>query len=178
LVGIEADISGSGLKQTSILNTTFPTGTTNIFNGQPITVVTSIQNDWLATLRPRLGYVANHALFYVTGGLAVGDVKYSQINTWVNNTPSPIVTDVASVSRTAVGWTAGAGAAYAFTNNWSVRAEYLYTDLGNVGVATRVVIDSVIPTSITTLNHSANLTTNTVRVGLDYKFGGRIVAKY
>ena len=29
-----------------------------------------------------------------------------------------------------VGWTAGGGVEYAIDNNWSVRAEYRYTDFG------------------------------------------------
>ncbi len=29
-----------------------------------------------------------------------------------------------------IGWTAGLGMEYAFTNNWTARAEYLYVDLG------------------------------------------------
>jgi hypothetical protein len=29
------------------------------------------KNKWLATLRPRFGYAADRALFYVTGGVVV-----------------------------------------------------------------------------------------------------------
>jgi outer membrane immunogenic protein len=80
VVGFEVDLSASGLKKTSILNTIFPPGLGNVFSGQPLNVTTSIQNTWLATFRPRLGLAVDRALFYVTGGLAVGDVKYLQIN--------------------------------------------------------------------------------------------------
>ena len=34
-------------------------------------------------------------------------------------------------SSSRVGWTVGAGAEYALTNNWTIRGEYLYADLGS-----------------------------------------------
>ena len=37
-----------------------------------------------------------------------------------------------SGSKTKVGWTAGAGVEYAVTQNFTVKAEYLYVDLGDV----------------------------------------------
>ena len=167
--GFEADFSGSSLKKTSVLNTIFPPGLGNVFSGQPLNVTTSIQNDWLATIRPRLGVAVDRALFYVTGGLAVGDVKYSQSNNWQSTIPSN-VTDVGSVSKTKIGWTAGAGAAYAFGNNWSVRAEYLYTDLGSVSTTNQVFVGGPANPPANTFVHSANLRINTVRFGVDYKF--------
>ena len=33
--------------------------------------------------------------------------------------------------KTLVGWTAGAGIEYGFTQNWSVKLEYLYMDLAS-----------------------------------------------
>ena len=36
------------------------------------------------------------------------------------------------VSTTRVGWTVGGGLQYAVTNNWSVRAEYRFTDFGRI----------------------------------------------
>ncbi len=45
--------------------------------------------------------------------------------------------DVAGTSSTsfnAWGWTIGAGAEYAMTAHWTVRAEYDYINLGNSGV--------------------------------------------
>jgi opacity protein-like surface antigen len=37
----------------------------------------------------------------------------------------------ASVSKSKVGWTAGAGAEWMFAHNWSAKLEYLYVDLGS-----------------------------------------------
>ena len=44
--------------------------------------------------------------------------------------PNPLVAP-ASVSRTKVGWTAGAGAEWMFAHDWSAKIEYLYLDLGS-----------------------------------------------
>jgi outer membrane immunogenic protein len=169
VLGVEADFSVSGLGQSSTLNTAFPSGFANIFSGFPITVNTSIQNPWLMTLRPRLGWAMDRSLFYVTGGLAVGQVKFSQVNEWQSSLGT--VVDMAAINRTKTGWTVGGGLEQALNNNWSVRAEYLYTDLGSVSSTTLINVDpAVIGGASTTFFHKADLITNTVRVGVVYNF--------
>jgi outer membrane immunogenic protein len=165
--GIEGDASGSSLRKTSVLNTVFPAGG-NVFAGQPLNVTTTIKNDWLATLRPRLGVTFDRTLAYVTGGVAVGGVSYFQANNWVSTLPSN-VTDVGAVSATKWGWTVGGGLAHAFNDKWSVRGEYLYTDLGSVSVVTQTFVGGPAFPPANTFTHTANLRTNTVRFGLDYK---------
>lgn len=63
----------------------------------------------------------------------------------------------------------GGGIEHAFTNNWSVRAEYLYYDLGssNVNVA-------FVPGGGGGAGYNSNFENNghIVRAGLNYKFGG------
>ena len=62
-------------------------------------------------------------MLYATGGFAYGHV---------NNTAEDVgnVAYNANTSKTQTGWTAGGGLEYAFTNNWTVRVEGLYVDLG------------------------------------------------
>jgi opacity protein-like surface antigen len=66
------------------------------------------------------------------------------------------------------------GLEYAFTNNWSAKVEYLYVDLGS--------FNTLIPSSpggapdATTVHHK--YTDNIARVGLNYKWGGPVVARY
>src|SRR5258708_23629308 len=79
----------------------------------------STNNDWLATVRGRAGYAFDRFLPYVTGGLAVGDIKAG--------TPG-----FAGATQTNAGWTAGGGVELALTNNWTAKAEYLHVDLGNM----------------------------------------------
>jgi outer membrane immunogenic protein len=77
----------------------------------------SVKNDWLSTVRGRVGYSVGHWLPYVTGGLAAGDVKAS-------------APGFSGASNTQVGWAAGAGVEYALSSAWSAKVEYLHVDLG------------------------------------------------
>ncbi len=80
--------------------------------------------DWLGSLRLRAGFAADHALFYATGGLAVGGVELTLKDGDGD--------EFASNSDTNWGWTLGGGVEYAFTDDLSARIEYRYTDLGNI----------------------------------------------
>ena len=75
-------------------------------------------NNWLATVRGRIGYTFDRFLPYITGGFALGNIKASQPG-------------FAGGDDTNAGWTAGAGFEFAIANTgWSAKAEYLYVDLG------------------------------------------------
>src|SRR5262249_57552319 len=75
-------------------------------------------NMWLATVRGRRGYALDRFLAYFTGGLAVGDIN-------ANRPGLP----GGSISN--AGWTVGAGLEVGLVSNVSLKAEYLYVDLGN-----------------------------------------------
>jgi outer membrane immunogenic protein len=62
-----------------------------------------------------------------------------------------------SAGGTASGWVAGVGAEYAFRNNWSAKVEYNHFDFGSDG-----------GTFIT----GNTVTLNTVKAGVNYRFGG------
>ena len=78
--------------------------------------VTTARLNWFGTVRGRLGWLFTPTvLVYGTGGFAYGEV---QRNGWLNQN-----------SAVQTGWTAGAGAEWMFMPNWSVKAEYLYTQI-------------------------------------------------
>lgn len=83
--------------------------------------------DWLASLRLRAGVAMDRALFYATGGLAVGGVDMKIIDSQDD--------EVADGSTTAWGWTIGGGLEYAFTDELSARVEYRYTELEDTDVS-------------------------------------------
>jgi outer membrane immunogenic protein len=72
---------------------------------------------WASSIRGRLGYAFDHALFYVTGGAA-----------FISNETSIPTTGISiGGDGTRAGWTVGAGLDYAFTNNWFTGIEYRYS---------------------------------------------------
>jgi outer membrane immunogenic protein len=163
--GVEADIQGADVKGALTLNTA------GIPGFVPITATATEKLDWFGTARGRLGFAANTALFYVTGGLAYGHVSHSYF------TAAPLVGQSAfgSDSQVDVGYTVGAGVEWAFNNNWSVKGEYLYMDLGN---RTTTAFGVTGTPAAATLAYRSHDQYNIVRVGLNYKWGGPVVAKY
>lgn len=166
--GVEADINAADLKKTIQFSG---------LNGGFITrnITESTKSNWFATFRPRVGYAANTTLFYLTGGLAVGEVEGS----WTVLSSNGYAKSGSS-SETKVGWTAGAGVEHAWNANWTVKLEYLYTDLGNISYATAYLPGSTFaPPGFNYAERiTQDLTFHTVRVGLNYKFGGPVVARY
>ncbi|PRH89653.1 porin family protein [Labrys okinawensis] len=136
VIGLEADIQGSQIKDS----------VTGSVAGIPGKGQSDVK--WYGTLRPRIGYAFDRFLIYATGGLAYGNIDYKL------NYDGVSIKD----SSTKLGWTAGAGVEYAFTDNLSGRLEYQYVDFGGYRVG------------------NANLSTkatpdfHAVRVGLNYKF--------
>lgn len=166
--GLEGDISWLTLKASQRIGAQDPNGgTLTIFD-------TSAKSSWLATVRPRVGFAANAALLYVTAGLAVAHVE-SSLGV---HRPASGYTTFGSVSThgpTRTGWTAGGGFEYMFAPNWSLKAEYLYVDLGSVSYTT------IEQTQFTNYFESVSMKTtlNIVWAGLNYKFNWvPIVAKY
>ena len=111
----------------------------------------SAKLDALGTVRGRFGVAFGNFLPYVTGGLAVGDIHGSE-------------SLLGSGSSTEAGWTAGGGIEAKVSDAWSIKAEYLYADLGNHAIFNDDLGGGVIePEHI-------KLTTNIVRAGLNYHF--------
>jgi outer membrane immunogenic protein len=106
-----------------------------------------IRNRYLATGRGRIGYAWDRWLPFITGGAAYGDLKFTN--------PAGL-----SESHSKLGWTAGAGVEYAFMGAWSVKAEYLYVDLGSVTCSPTTCGPS------TTIKMPLNI----ARLGVNYRF--------
>ncbi|MBS7545806.1 outer membrane protein [Ancylobacter oerskovii] len=100
--------------------------------------------DYFGTVRARLGWAVDQFLIYGTGGFAYARGNY-EIGGLSNK-------------QTNTGWTIGAGGEYAFSPNWSVKAEYLYLDLGSESYET---VGGPI---------DVGTTANILRLGVNYKF--------
>jgi outer membrane immunogenic protein len=100
--------------------------------------------EWLGSTTARVGYAFDNFLVYGKGGVAYGQSKIDDAVLAAND------------SQWHVGWTAGVGAEYAFTQNITGLLEYNYVDLGSQDYFNDAV--------------SADLTTNVIKAGLNYKF--------
>jgi outer membrane immunogenic protein len=77
------------------------------------------ENNWLSTVRGRVGFAMDRVLPYITGGVAFGDIEAH-------------VPGFSGDSSTEAGWTLGGGLEVALAANWTAKAEYLYVDLGSM----------------------------------------------
>ena len=123
------------------------------------------QLDWFGTVRARFGFAVNNFLLYGTGGVAYGETKGAQV---VSATACCFVSAVAAFHENHIGWTAGAGVEWMYSQNWSFKAEYLYVDLGSADY--RFVGTTVVGTPHTTDSFPADLTFHIVRAGVNYRF--------
>ena len=161
--GFEADWSATGIKG-SRSATALPNPA--IFGGTNSTSTTTQSLDWLATVRARVGVSADNWLFYGTGGLAIGRVSSSLDVTL--NTPIPYSFSFnGSNVNTQLGWTAGVGAEYAI-GRWSIKAEYIYYDLGSSRVSAPTTDTLFATGAVLTLDQ--NTSGQIVRGGVNFHF--------
>jgi outer membrane immunogenic protein len=128
---------------------------------------------WFGTVRGRAGVsVTPQTLLYVTGGLAYGEIKTTAS---IAGFAPAAVFATASNTDTRIGWTVGAGAEFMLNRNWSAKVEYLYMDLGDFNNANFVALAAPATIGVRT---SSNFTDHIARVGINYRWGGPVVAKY
>ncbi len=143
VVGLEADVAASAARRT------FDLGGGALYRAS---------NPFLSTVRLRAGLAADRALFYVTGGLGVA--TFSERIT----TPAALFT----TSSTRAGYALGAGVEYALTQNWTVKAEYMYYGFGD-------------RRNVFTANDRIRSDIHTVKIGVNYLFStgpSAVVARY
>ena len=128
----------------------------------PIDIRTSFSTHYLFTVAPRIGYAWRRLLPYVTAGLAVGDLDWSQS---LQDLADPAAHLGGSMSETNVGWMVGGGVQCALADHWSARVQYQFVDLGSVD------FDSHVSNSPQFLSHhSVGLTEHNASFALIYKF--------
>ena len=118
----------------------------------------TVKNDLQGSLRLRMGYAIDRLLPYVTTGMSFGSMGLSY-NNEENNTYS--------VRTTQMGWVLGGGLEYGIFEHLSSRLEYLYTDYGTALNLSLPTINGISdPDGVI----HANMTTNVLRVALNYRF--------
>jgi outer membrane immunogenic protein len=160
VLGIEADGFWSGIRGSSA------DAISGAINAGGAPLITSTDEDnlrWGGSLRARGGFTVDRWLMFFTGGWAFGDILHT-------NTDPILGRDQFTVH--ANGLTAGGGIAYALSNNVIGKVEYRYYNFNAYSRAGSPL------TPNGQLPYTVNSTYSVVTVGLDYKFGGPVVAKY
>jgi opacity protein-like surface antigen len=151
---------------------------------------TSIHDNWRVSLVGKAGYAEGRSLYYVLGGLVNGGYQV-QHNYWGMpaaytsfGSTTPIANnDINNIER--FGWTVGAGAEYAFTDHWSANVEYRHSDFGTAHVTStgNQYSGLNIPGNIAApgggifgLKFAERSYEDSVRLGINYHFGGPVVA--
>jgi outer membrane immunogenic protein len=144
---------------------------------------------WFATARVRAGFTPwERVLIYGTGGIAWANF---QSDTAVAFATVPLVgvppvqqpyngaTHVGSTSTNQLGWVAGGGIEWALTNNWSIKAEYLYLRFDGFAYASPLTAAATPFAPGYAWNTSVSLRERVARIGVNYKFDwGPVVARY
>jgi outer membrane immunogenic protein len=153
--GVEADGFWSGIKGSDL----------NQFNAGtlPIAAVDATSLRWGGTLRARGGIAVDRLMLFFTGGWAYGDILH---------TSTAVGFPVDQFTNNRNGLTAGGGIAYAITDNLIGKFEYRYYDLSKYKRSG----DPLTPNG--QLPYNVDNAYSVVTVGLDYKFGGPVVARY
>ena len=151
--------------------------------GSPGLDFSSVRQTWDASLRARLGFlVSPSVLLFGTGGVAFTHVESSAhcgsnfpvgwcaINGVFQNTTQTRSSDRA-------GWTVGAGVEAMIAPNWLLRGEYRYADYGKFG-STIFAGNNGFVVNGDAINFATSLRTQSATVGIAYKFGGPVVARY
>ena len=143
--------------------------------------ISSVKAKWDADVRGRLGYlVTPNVLLYGTGGIAFQNFSNS-ITCQTSLTdplcgPTPVpASATATNNSTRTGWTAGVGVDAKIFENWMLRAEYRYSDFGTWSNSLLLVSPGV---SVVTVATNLKINTHIAMIGIAYKFGSPVVAKY
>lgn len=160
LIGVEASANTLALNDDRTVSENFESRPTARF-----VLKQSVTADWMATVRPRLGWAEDNWLGYVTGGLAVTQLKLDTLLT--DNAFNGF--SQGSETKITTGWSVGLGGEYALDENWALRGEYLYTQFGKVKSSTETLSTNNPGGS---LDHTASLDTQAVMIGLTYRFKG------
>jgi len=180
LIGVETDLDWNGLSKRSRVTTPYALGGYFGTIGATFTVNQRVSADWLWTARARLGVTpVDRVLVYATGGLAVANIRYTSAfsdSTIPGNTVC-CGTEGITLSSTKAGWTLGAGIEAAVSANWSAKVEYLHTEFSGLS-GSGSLTSGTGQTNV--IYHSIGLLKmDTIRIGLNYRFGASpVVAKY
>ncbi len=119
--------------------------------------------DMFATVRGRLGYAWDRVMVYGTGGIAWARNEFTLTGLGVT----------ISEDRTHTGWVVGGGVEWALLDNWTAKIEYQFLSFDS---------ERYFPAVAAGAGIDFDTDIHTIRIGLNYRFGGYgktpVVARY
>lgn len=172
VLGLEADIN---YLDRSRKNRDFTVVGTGDYQGYELDVTQGGGgSNWFGTIRPRIGVAFDRTMVYATGGLAYGGSHNRNGAVTLYDANDDVVARwEGRRSGSNWGWTIGAGVEHAFSNNFSLKLEYLYVDLDRGGNNDLVrVAGDVRADQVAFRGGRADANFHVVRAGLNWRFGG------
>jgi opacity protein-like surface antigen len=151
VVGIEGAASGSTMKGSTIVGLPL---------GNPDTALVEAKTDFLTSVTARVGYAFDNVLLYAKAGGALAGDRYDVSGSFAG-TPFGFVG-----LENRIGWTAGGGVEWAFSQHWSASVEYDYYQFGH-----RVIAMSD-PTNVFLGNVDLRQNIQVVKAGLNFHVWG------
>ncbi|WP_417414297.1 outer membrane protein [Hoeflea sp.] len=117
--GLEGDLTFMGFSQTESF------GPANYDNNPSATFTTSttVESDFLLSLRPKLGYVTGPFQFYISAGPSVSRFKMTHEYSDTASGKSITFSD----SKTALGVSSSVGVGYMLSDGWVLRSDYVFS---------------------------------------------------
>ncbi|VVS92608.1 outer membrane protein [Desulfoluna spongiiphila] len=154
VLGLEATIMYSSFSEEESFSDIYDT------NGDPFSLSSTFETDWMMSLAPRVGYAYKNSLFYVMGGVALSKFSYEF------SFKDPVEQTRLDESETSWGWTVGAGYEYQISDGWGVKAEYAYYKFDDIfDVSSRLATNT-----LDGFNHKVDFQADSFRLGLVKRF--------
>ena len=161
VAGLEADFGYLDLSRQSTGSAIYPCCAPTGFS-----MSQELRSNWLATVRPRIGITHAGLLFFLSGGLAVSDIR----NSFTFTDDNSYAMASGSISHTVIGYAVGGGIEARLAGHWTITANYLLVSLGTVSGSSANLTTTYGPSPENTFHYSADLRENLVRLGVNYRF--------
>jgi len=173
VLGVEGEGGYMKLKGSAFDPLISPTLTVAALRGTPDVLGSAKVGDWYAMVTGRLGYAFDHVLVYAKGGAAFVPTRASVVDNcrdvaagcgnWIISTEA---------SNTITTGTIGGGVEWAFSPNWSIKAEYMFISLNHTLTSCGTSINNlggITPGGPFCFSHDfGNI--QTAKVGVNFRF--------
>ena len=151
VIGIEGAASGSTMKDSK---------TVALPLGNPDSALVKARVEFLSSVTARIGYAFDNVLLYGRGGVALAQDLYNVIGSFLG---TPFNFEGAD---NRIGWTAGGGVEWAFSQHWSTSLEYDHYAFGH----SRILMSDPINTLAGIVDTKQSV--DVVKVGLNFHIWG------